>query len=112
LKLALVSPRINIDDVAPPLNLAVLAAYIREKLPTVEIKIFDGSVDKEAYTKLKAYSPDVLGVTATTLQIKEAYRFLQEIKVESPNVFTVIGGVHASSLPEKLARKLPALAGR
>jgi anaerobic magnesium-protoporphyrin IX monomethyl ester cyclase len=98
MRLALVSPKILGGDVAPPLNLAMLASYVREKHPSLEIKIFDRTIDKD-YVKLKAFSPDVLGVTATTPQIKEAYCLLKMMKDEFPNVFTVIGGIHATALP-------------
>jgi radical SAM superfamily enzyme YgiQ (UPF0313 family) len=104
LKLALIVPTNHYyADIAPPINLAILAAYVREKHLELEVKIFDGTVDEDAYVKLRFFAPDVLGLTSTTPQIKEAYRVLSNIKKFYPKTFTVIGGIHASSLPEEAA---------
>ena len=101
MKLALVSPKIDCGDVAPPLNLAILATYARKKCEGLEVRIFDATVDEDAYAKLRLFNPNVLGVTATTPQIYEAYRLLGEMKTEFPHVFTIIGGIHATALPDE-----------
>jgi radical SAM superfamily enzyme YgiQ (UPF0313 family) len=104
LKLALVSPLIDCGDVAPPLNLAILAAYVREKHPDLEVAIFDGTVNKDAYFDIDKFAPDVLAVTATTPQVYEAYSMMKTIRSRFPKVFIVMGGVHASALPEEAAK--------
>jgi radical SAM superfamily enzyme YgiQ (UPF0313 family) len=104
MRLALVSPLVERGDIQPPMNLAILAAYVREKYPSLEVRIFDATVDEDAYMKLWFFNPDVLGVTATTPQIKEAYRLISCMKTKFPNLFTVIGGVHVSSLPEEASK--------
>ncbi|MGD0643848.1 MAG: radical SAM protein [Candidatus Bathyarchaeia archaeon] len=104
MKLALVSPMIDDKAVTPPLNLAVLAAYVRSAQPDLEVRIFDATVDENAYAKLSDFVPDIVGATATTPQIKETYHLLKKMKTEFSSVFTVIGGVHASALPEEASK--------
>jgi anaerobic magnesium-protoporphyrin IX monomethyl ester cyclase len=99
-KLALVVPTYRKNyDVAPPLNLAVLASYVRQEIQDCEIAIIDGTLSSvNVKKKLQEFRPDVVGVTATTLQIYSAYRLLDYLKGK---VFTIIGGVHASVLPDE-----------
>jgi radical SAM superfamily enzyme YgiQ (UPF0313 family) len=104
MKLAFVVPKTDISEIAPPMNLAVMAAFIRKNKPTISVRIFDGAVDPTAYSKLEDFKPDIIGVTATTPQIYEAYALIDRMKNRFPEVFTIIGGVHCSALPEEAAK--------
>jgi radical SAM superfamily enzyme YgiQ (UPF0313 family) len=103
-KLALVVPTYRKNyDVAPPLNLAILASYVRQQIPDCEVKIFDGTLSKvNVMEELDVFKPDVVGVTATTLQAYSAYELLDNLKNKF-NVLTVMGGVHASVMPHEAA---------
>ncbi|MGA2385945.1 MAG: radical SAM protein [Candidatus Bathyarchaeia archaeon] len=104
MKLALVVPTYRKNfDVTPPLNIAVLAAYVRQEISGLQVRIFDGTLPHlNVLAELDAFNPDVVGVTATTTQAKTAYRLLDTLK--DSGVLTVIGGVHASVLPEEASR--------
>ena len=104
MKLALVSPLYKSDNKSPPLTLAILASFVREKHPDLEIAIFDANTDEDAYEKALEFHPNILGVTATTCQAYEAYKFLDEAKKEKPKIVTVLGGVHASALPNEASK--------
>jgi radical SAM superfamily enzyme YgiQ (UPF0313 family) len=88
-------------QIGPPLSLMMLAACIRQMFPTVEIKIFDGSTEKDVKTKILEFAPDFVGVTATSPQIVDAYTLLDEIRTSNPDIFLAIGGPHVSALPEE-----------
>ena len=81
-----------------PLNLAYLAAYVREyKNPAPEIKILDAeglrmSVD-EVDKEIEKFRPDIIGMTMPT----PAYECVKEIAKRAkkilPNTFIVVGGL-------------------
>jgi anaerobic magnesium-protoporphyrin IX monomethyl ester cyclase len=106
MKLALAVPDcpVKFGDIGPPLNLAILASYVRQQLPEWEVKIFDGTVkDVNVYDKIAAYQPDVVGVTATSPQVNSAYKLMDTLRAIKPQILTIIGGCHVSALPEEAA---------
>ena len=84
----------------PPIGLGYLAAVLKEHGHQVEI--IDCAIQKESYSQIisqvKQSNPDVVGITALSSYYdgmrKLAHRF-QELGIP-----VVLGGVHASSLPE------------
>lgn len=103
MKIALVTEG-NYGTVSPPINLGYLAAVVRENFPTIEIRVFDGAIDCNLLPDILNFNPDVLGVSTTTPQALRAYKLLDTIKRNLPNTHTIIGGVHASALPEEASR--------
>ena len=102
MKIALVSPESGFtDDVAPPLTLGYFAAIILERYPEYEVKIFDGSVTKGIDQLLFSFEPDLVGFSATTPQAYAAYKLLDSLRRNSHDVFTMIGGIHASVFPQE-----------
>ncbi len=106
LKVALVVPstEVNLSKSVPPLNLASLASYIRKIHPDVQVRIFDGSLTNPIAPLVLEYKPDVIGVTAVTPQAPSAYKLLTYLKDNLPDALTLIGGVHATQLPEEAAK--------
>jgi len=86
-----------------PLGLAYLAAYLeKESISTriVDLELYDNPHNflKEA---LKESCPSVIGISAFTIDITFAHELARLIKEVNPNIRTVIGGLHASALPER-----------
>jgi anaerobic magnesium-protoporphyrin IX monomethyl ester cyclase len=104
LKIALCVPPYDerLNATCAPFGLGYIAGYLRQQFPSVELKIFDGMSKQNIHDNLKAFLPQIIGVTATTSQAISAYALLDWIKAEFP-VLTVIGGVHASAVPEEAA---------
>lgn len=92
----------------PPLGISYLASYIRKysKFP-LEIKITDGLVKKKEATisEIINFGADILCVSALTPTITGAYELINIVKDKMPDVFVVMGGVHAASLPEDVFTK-------
>jgi len=84
-----------------PYGLGYIASYLREHLPEVNIKVFDGMAGHPVKSLLLEFNPDVVGVSATTAQIIDAYSLLGWVRINLPNALTVVGGVHVSALPEE-----------
>ena len=103
-KLALVNPLIYdgrpISSASPPINLATLAGYIRLKIPSIKIKIIDGVVSKDIFKLTEEFKPDLIGITSTTTDILNAYKYAdwcrQNIKCK-----VIMGGVHVSVMVDE-----------
>lgn len=64
----------------------------------------DHPVWKEVEATLKKVNPDVLGLTIMTPQMETAVYTARIAKRLNPDVITVFGGIHPTSLPEDTAR--------
>lgn len=84
--------------------LAHLAGYLREKID-VEIKVIDAKFQRlqfeEVVEIIDDFKPDIVGLTAFTSEIKPAAYLAALTKKLNPNILTVIGGVHVSTLPKE-----------
>jgi len=81
-----------------PLGLAYIAATLEKEGHSV--RILDMNVQPQNFKdELKRY-PDVIGITATTPLVKEAWRLVSKTK-ETINGPFVLGGPHPSVLPEE-----------
>jgi radical SAM superfamily enzyme YgiQ (UPF0313 family) len=81
----------------PSLSIGYLASYLKKysKL-TLEIKLLDHLPND--ISKVKKYSPDLIGISSLSFQYKNAVDFAVKIK-EALNVPLLIGGLHISISP-------------
>ena len=108
-------PYQRVDEYDTPnftrLGLACLAGTLRART-AAQVEIVDGKFERLSYEaileRVRRFSPDVVGLTAFTNEIKPAARVTALIKALSPGIATVIGGVHASVLPERTLEEFPA----
>ena len=94
----------KITPIFPPLGLAYIAAVLRDN--NVEVKILESNAydlnHKQIKESIEKYNPDIVGITSTTSLIEEAH----EIALLCPSkIKVVIGGIHASSMPEETLKK-------
>jgi len=96
----------DFKDVAteyPPLGLAYIAAVL-EKNGYNEIKIVDMPVEGVTEEKLRQildeFDPQIVGITATTPTITYSLKVARLCKGALPKVMVVIGGPHATAVPE------------
>lgn len=88
-----------------PLNLAYLAAYLRERVKC-KIVILDAEVRglnyKQIKESLKKEKPDIVGVTCPTPTVDHVFNILKIVKEElNHKCVTVVGGIHATALPQE-----------
>ena len=120
-KILLVYPPVKIYDYeirnyAPPLGLAYLAAVIEQDY---DVKILDcviegkehkeggmlrlGLTDEEINIIIRNYNPDVVGISCLySNQVTMTYRIADIIKKFNKKITVVVGGAHASALPEEV----------
>lgn len=93
----------------PPLGLAYLAAVAREC--GWEPRIVDGLTEnlnsQDLMSLMKDFQPDVVGLTATTPAIYDAYEAAKIAKEVNPETKVLIGGPHATFMAEEVLRECP-----
>jgi len=79
-----------------PLGLETIAAAA----PGHDVRILDLRCQNNLAEEVRSFDPDVVGVTALTPEVYAARDVLAEVKSIRPGIFTLVGGHHASLLPE------------
>ena len=91
------------DESFLPLGLGYIAAILRKN--NFDVKVFDLLIDKksddEVLNFIKYFLPSIIGFSAVTPVVNSAYRLAGKIKKTFPDIFLIIGGPHASALPEE-----------
>ena len=98
--------------IPPPLALLCLAAYLEEALPKVEIKVLDCQAEEIEWEEVKArieeWDPDIVAPsTLSTCNADLTLRVARIAKSVSPQIRTVLGGLHFSVLAEEVLGKYP-----
>ncbi len=103
MRVLLINPRFRLPidtRTSPHMGLAYLAA-VSEKRGD-EVAIFDADIEETPLGEfVQDYKPQLIGITANTPQVKQAWRHAAEIK-KAYDVPVVIGGPHPSVVSEDL----------
>lgn len=92
-----------------PINLGYIAAVLEREGHVVGMVDFNTVPRSELPNFISKHNPGVVGLTAMTSSIYNASNIISEIKGINPKIITVLGGVHASALPEQTMRDLDKL---
>ncbi|HSV49332.1 MAG TPA: cobalamin-dependent protein [Candidatus Acidoferrales bacterium] len=94
-----------------PLGIAYLGAVAEQA--GHEVNVIDCQAERltvDAFkTRISQFSPDVIGVTSTTLLYNQAKRILTAAKEAHPNATTMIGGSHVTFWDENALNECPAI---
>ena len=90
----------------PPLGLAAIAAPLVQKGYGVKVVDMDlpGMILAELQRTVRDYAPSYVGITGTTPLYSEMVNLSQLVKDTDNLIQVVVGGVHASVLPEEFMR--------
>lgn len=81
-----------------PLGLELIGAAVSDKH---EVRLVDMEVEpKDLGRELRRFAPDVVGVTSEIVHRATAIEALREARKVYPNCLTVVGGHHATMVPE------------
>lgn len=95
------SPFLLDDRVFPPLGILQIAAVLEEAGHTVQVADLGGVADyKQAMAEECSGGWDLYGLTATTPQFPMSVDILNVIRMFDPGKRVLIGGPHATVLPE------------
>lgn len=104
----------EISTVWPPIGIGYIASCLEKY--SHRVAIFDRnaeiaklgnyeSVNKKMVQMLEAFQADIVGISATTPTAEDAFFCSRIIKEIDPSVIVVLGGAHATALPEKILNK-------
>ena len=90
-----------------PLGLAYVGGYLKDR--GVDIKLRDLEFDPDLANIgiegiLKKEGPRVVGISSTTPQMRAALQIAKACREVDPTIQVIMGGPHASALPEETAR--------
>ena len=89
----------DLGAIAEPLALEYLAAGVKQDGHSV--RVLDLRLHPDALVSmLRDFRPDIVGVTAFSMHVLTALAICARVKSELPDCCTVIGGHHATFLPE------------
>lgn len=80
-----------------PLALEYLAAGITS---SHDVRILDMRFDPDLDSLLREYRPDIVGITSYTVHVNTVKMLSRQIKEFNPGIVSVIGGHHATLMPE------------
>jgi len=80
---------------AEPLALELLGALV----PGHEVAVLDMRLENDLEGTLARFAPDVVAVTALTTEAYAAQRVLEVAKARDEEIFTAVGGHHATLVP-------------
>lgn len=90
----------KIENHTPHFGLTALAAYVKTKIPNLEIKIVEGLNPLKDILKSK---PDIVGFTSDTLAFKATKTIATKVK-NKLKVPILIGGVHITAMPKSFSK--------
>lgn len=92
---------------SPPIGLAYIAAILRQK--GVEVRIIDAKSlnmsHKEVAEIVEKETPELVGVTTFTSQLRSALVTCRQIKEACPNTKVVVGGPHIHPQHQEVIKK-------
>lgn len=86
--------------ICEPLELEYLAAGVRDH----DVKIADEILGGRTLDIIGQFKPDVVGTSSYITGVNEVRRICREAKSYNPKIVTVVGGVHATVVPEDFCR--------
>jgi len=119
MRVSLIYPTLRYWEEWPPLSLAHLAAFLEKD--GHEVEIIDRNVlldrhkndmpraDADTREALERFRPQMVGITATTPLVPDAFKCARLAKEILPDSTVIMGGAHASVLPERTLEECDAV---
>lgn len=92
-----------------PINIGYLVAFLRSKGVACRVKDFEVEPysEEEFLKSLDESKPSIVGFSCMTPHVPDASRIAAAVKAAHPHITTVIGGVHATAIPEQTLNEFP-----
>ena len=102
MRVLLVNPSVPKRFLHPPLGLLYYATICRDRGD--EVAIVDGAIvgDAGILAEAKRFSPDKIGIQILSIPRHAALRIAALLKASNPRVKILLGGAHATVMPEQL----------
>ncbi|MEO5377976.1 MAG: B12-binding domain-containing radical SAM protein [Magnetococcus sp. DMHC-6] len=83
------------------LGLGYIGAFLKKHLPNIEINFFQGCFDDDETIIAGCQESDIVAFSCTTPTFPQVEQVATRLKAINPAIHLVVGGYHASSLPEE-----------
>lgn len=104
MKIAFVFPRTRYPSGQPPLGILSLAAYLREKTPSVQVDVIDATFYSRPLEmmreRIERGNYDIVGVSVMTAMLRDALDASRIARAASSKPVVLWGGPHPTVLPE------------
>ena len=107
LKVTLINPPQSTDYPQPPIGLALLAAVLEQEGYHATILDANALGLQPKDVPPLVTDADIIGLTAMTPTVGAAISIAHHLKHANPKPTIILGGVHATLLPEKTLAKAP-----
>lgn len=91
------------------LGLAYLSSFLEREGHDVDVLWLDSFSFSYAHklilSRIDEFRPDTLGVQMFTMNRVSSYRLIEECSANYPDMRIVVGGIHASAMPEQIVEK-------
>ncbi len=87
------------NNVVPPLGLMYIAAVLEKAGHKIQIYDADPEFHDSIVNEIKAFNPDLIGLSFLTVGYQRAFNLMKKLKKELPNVTYCSGGVHTTVKP-------------
>jgi len=95
----------------PPTTLLILAAYVEQELPNLEIEVLDCQAQQMDWSDLERYiqhsKPDIILTSGFTCNAYSCARTVEIAKTVNQDIITIVGGIHFTFTPEDSLLKFP-----
>jgi len=99
------------EYVSPPTGLLILAAYIEQEIPDMEIEILDCQAQRKNWKDVEKYiessSPSIVATSGFTCNAYACVRTAETAKIVDKGIVTVLGGSHFTFTAEESLNDFP-----
>ena len=103
MKVLLIYPDTSPESVIPKklINIEPLGLeYLAGAIPEHQVKILDMKMENNWQNEIEQFQPDVVGISGTVVHSYRMLEVLKKAKELDPGTLTVVGGTHATLMPE------------
>lgn len=99
----------GIVSIQYPINMGYLVSYLRKHNVTCTVRDFEVEpfIEDEFLKFIMQNSPLIIGFSCMTPHIMNAAKLANLVKKRYPGILTVVGGVHATAIPEQTLEEFP-----
>ncbi|MBI5235110.1 MAG: B12-binding domain-containing radical SAM protein [Deltaproteobacteria bacterium] len=108
MNITLIQPFTGGTDVEPPHSLACIFAALDKAGHRCTLIDLQQCKVRERWEEIFKNTPvDLVGLTGMTPQVQDAHEIAARVKASRPDVRIILGGVHATLLPEQTLKEFP-----
>jgi anaerobic magnesium-protoporphyrin IX monomethyl ester cyclase len=95
----------------PPTTLLVIAAYIEQEIPDLEVEVLDCQAERVSWNGLErhieSHNPSIVLTSGFTCNTYTCARTVEISKKINKDIITIVGGIHFSSVPDESLNNFP-----